>query len=50
MLLKNYELEIFNSKCIPGAMSVHCFTHLAQDVSDARSALGGYLGRFHFSD
>ena len=33
MLLEGYRLEIFNSECNPGAMAVHCFAHLDQDVS-----------------
>ena len=33
MLLKNYRLEIFNLVCNPGAIAVHCFAHLDQDVS-----------------
>jgi len=35
MLLKSYKLEIFNPECRPGAMSVHCFAHLDQDVGEA---------------
>ena len=35
MLLENYRLEIFNSACNPGAMGVHCFAYLDQDVSPA---------------
>ncbi len=48
MLLENYELEIFNSKCNPGAMSVHCFAHLAQDVSDVLPYLNTLLGGFEY--
>jgi ArsR family metal-binding transcriptional regulator len=48
MLLENYELEIFNSKCNPGALSVHCFAHLAQDVSDALPYLNTLLGGFEY--
>ena len=48
MLLENYELEIFNSKCNPGAMGVHCFAHLAQDVSDALPYLNTLLGGFEY--
>jgi hypothetical protein len=33
MLPENSELEIINSKCNSGAMSVHCFVYLALDVS-----------------
>jgi hypothetical protein len=35
MLLQSYRLEIFNNACMPGAMSVQCYAHLDQDVSDA---------------
>ena len=48
MLLENYELEIFNSKCNPGAMGVHCFAHLAQDVSGALPYLNTLLGGFEY--
>jgi ArsR family metal-binding transcriptional regulator len=48
MLLENYELEIFNSKCNPGAMGVHCFAHLAQDVSDVLPYLNTLLGGFEY--
>jgi ArsR family metal-binding transcriptional regulator len=48
MLLENYELEIFNSKCNPGAVSVHCFAHLAQDVSAALPYLNKLLGGFEY--
>jgi len=44
MLLKNYKLEIFNSECMPGAMSVHCFAHLDQDVGEAIPYLNAVLG------
>jgi hypothetical protein len=46
MLLHGYRLEIFNSKCNPGAMTVHCFTHLDQDVSEALPYLNTVLGGF----
>ena len=48
MLLEDYELEIFNSKCNPGAMSVHCFAHLAQDVSAVLPYLNTLLGGFEY--
>ena len=35
MLLESYKLEIFNPECRPGAMAVHCFAHLDQDVGEA---------------
>ena len=48
MLLKGYNLEIFNSKCQPGAMNVHCFAHLDQDVSCALPYLNAVLGGFEY--
>lgn len=48
MLLNNYVLEIFNSKCNPGAMSVHCFAHLSQDVSPVLPYLNAVLGGFEY--
>ncbi len=48
MLLKSYYLEIFNSKCNPGAMSVHCFAHLDQDVSKVLPYLNTALGGFEY--
>lgn len=48
MLLKSFRLEIFNSKCQPGAMSVHCFAHLDQDVSEALPYLNSVLGGFEY--
>ncbi|MFZ5565161.1 MAG: (Fe-S)-binding protein [Thermodesulfobacteriota bacterium] len=44
MLLETYRLEIFNSECMPGAMAVHCFAHLDQDVSEALPYLNAVLG------
>lgn len=44
MLLESYRLEIFNSECQPGAMGVHCFAHLDQDVSEALPYLNAALG------
>jgi len=48
MLLQSYRLEIFNSECNPGAMSVHCFAHLDQDVSCALPYLNTVLGGFTY--
>lgn len=48
MLLERYTLEIFNSKCQPGAMAVHCFAHLEQDVSCALPYLNAVLGGFEY--
>ena len=44
MLLETYHLEIFNSACNPGAMTVHCFAHLDQDVGEALPYLNAVLG------
>ena len=48
MLLEGYRLEIFNSKCNPGAMAVHCFAHLDQDVTPALPYLNTALGGFEY--
>lgn len=48
MLLESYRLEIFNSECNPGAMSVHCFAHLNQDVSEVLPYLNSVLGGFEY--
>jgi len=48
MLLKEYTLEIFNSKCQPGAMGVHCFAHFHQDVGRALPYLNAVLGGFEY--
>jgi ArsR family metal-binding transcriptional regulator len=48
MLLETYHLEIFNSRCNPGAMAVHCFAHLDQDVSQALPYLNAVLGGFNY--
>ncbi len=48
MLLKSYRLEIFNSACQPGAMNVHCFAHLDQDVGEALPYLNSALGGFEY--
>lgn len=44
MLLESYRLEIVNSECMPGAMGVHCFAHLDQDVGEALPYLNAALG------
>ena len=44
MLLQSYRIEIFNNKCMPGAMSVQCFAHLDQDVSESLPYLNAELG------
>lgn len=48
MLLESYRLEIFNNECMPGAMSVQCFAHLDQDVSQALPFLNAELGGFEY--
>jgi len=48
MLLKSYRLEIFNNECMPGAFSVNCYAHLAQDVSAALPYLNAVLGGFEY--
>jgi ArsR family metal-binding transcriptional regulator len=48
MLLETYRLEIFNSRCNPGAIAVHCFAHLDQDVSPALPYLNAVLGGFNY--
>lgn len=48
MLLKEYTLEIFNSKCQPGAMGVHCFAHFHQDVGCVLPYLNAVLGGFEY--
>lgn len=46
MLLKDYDLEIFNSHCNTEAVTIHCFAHLNQDVSEALPYLNSVLGGF----
>ena len=48
MLLESYQLEIFNSECMPGAMAVHCFAHLDQEVGPALPYLNTVLGGFEY--
>ena len=48
MLLKNYDLEIFKSKCQADAKGVHCFANLGQDVSEALPYLNTVLGGFEY--
>lgn len=48
MLLKGYHLEIFNNECKPDAMTVQCFAHLDQDVSQAIPYLNAILGGFEY--
>jgi ArsR family metal-binding transcriptional regulator len=48
VMLESYRLEIFNSACNPGAMAVHCFAHLDQDISGALPYLNAALGGFEY--
>ena len=48
MLLEDYTLEIFKSKCQPGAMGVHCYAHFHQDVGCALPYLNTVLGGFEY--
>ncbi len=48
MLLKDYSLEIFKSKCQADAKGVHCFAHLEHDVSEALPYLNSVLGGFEY--
>ncbi len=49
MILKSYELEIFNNECRPSAMTVQCYAHLDQDVSEALPYLNAVLGGFEYT-
>ncbi|WP_299982727.1 (Fe-S)-binding protein [Desulfobacula sp.] len=44
MLLKTFTKEIFRSKCMPSAESVHCFAHLDEDIQDVLPYLNAELG------
>ena len=44
MLLKTYTREIFRSKCMPGAESVHCHAHLGENVAAVLPYLNAELG------
>lgn len=48
MLLKSYSLEVFNSECNPGAMTVQCFAHLDQDIAPVLPYLNAVLGGFEY--
>ena len=48
MLLREYDLEIFKSKCQADAKGVHCFANLCQDVSKALPYLNTVLGGFEY--
>ena len=44
MLLRSYTKEIFRSKCMPGAESVHCHAHLDDDIQAVLPYLNAELG------
>ena len=48
MLLQDFHLEIFKSKCQADAKGVHCFAHLGQDVSEVLPYLNTALGGFEY--
>ena len=48
MLLQNYTLEIFKSKCQSNASGIHCFAHLDQDISNVLPYLNAELGGFEY--
>ena len=49
MLLESYTKEIFNNECMPSAMSVQCFAHLDEDISEALPYLNAVLGGFTYT-
>lgn len=49
MLLSGYTKEIFLSKCMPGARSIHCHAHLKEDVSAVLPYLNTVLGGTSFT-
>ena len=44
MLLKTYTKEIFRSKCMPSAQSIHCYAHLGEDIGEVLPFLNAELG------
>ena len=48
-MLTSYRLDIFNNECMPSAMSVQCYAHLDQDVSEALPYLNATLGGFEYT-
>ena len=44
MLLKTYTKEIFRSKCMPSAESIHCFAHLGENIQNVLPYLNAELG------
>lgn len=48
MLLESYSKEFFRSKCQSGAMRIHCYAHLNNDVGEALPYLNAVLGGFKY--
>jgi ArsR family metal-binding transcriptional regulator len=48
MLLKTYSKELFRPECNPGFESLHCITHLDQDISEVLPYLNAVLGGFEY--
>ena len=48
MLLNDYTLEIFKSKCQSDARGVHCHAHLHQDIGKVLPYLNAELGGFEY--
>jgi ArsR family metal-binding transcriptional regulator len=44
LLLKSFTKEIFRSKCMPGAVTIHCHAHLKEDISAALPLLNAEWG------
>ncbi|HIJ35864.1 MAG TPA: Fe-S cluster protein [Deltaproteobacteria bacterium] len=44
MFLKTYTKEIFRSKCMPSAQSIHCFAHLDENIEEVLPFLNTELG------
>lgn len=44
MFLKTYTKEIFRSKCMPGAQSIHCYAHLDENIEEVLPFLNAELG------
>jgi len=49
MLLTGYTKDIFRSKCMPGAASLHCYAHLNEDVGPVIPYLNAVLGGTSFT-
>ncbi len=49
MLLKDYNKEIFRSRCDTRVESLHCFAHLDQDIREVLPYLNTVLGGFEYT-